>query len=73
MSYEQSTTLAQIKAKHPFPWREQRYHNLVRMVDANDQEVILFEMTALCALFTRSIAAAEQQRTEPPKEESKTT
>lgn len=57
--YQQSRTLAEIKAKHPFPWKEQRYANLVRLVDATGAEVVLFEITALATIVSRSIAQQE--------------
>lgn len=57
--YQQSQTIEQIQAKHPFPWREQRSGPLIRMVDAKGIEVVLFEMTALCRIVTRSQATAQ--------------
>jgi hypothetical protein len=59
MSYEQSTTISEVAAKHPFPWREQRARTpagaLVRMVDANGVEVGILEMTALCSIVTAQV------------------
>jgi hypothetical protein len=58
-TYQQSTTVAEVKAKHPFPWIEQRLVSpggvIVRMLDAEGKEVQLFEMTALCALVSQSL------------------
>ena len=54
--YVQSTSISEIKAKHPFPWRQQQSPPFVRVVDAANQEVNIFEITALCRLVTVSIA-----------------
>ena len=48
--YQQSQTIEAINKLHPFPWREQRAGQFVRRVDANSNEVILFEITALATL-----------------------
>ena len=37
-------------------------NNLYRMVDANGVEVVLFEITALCAIATKSIKDAEDAK-----------
>lgn len=60
-TYTQSVNLEQIKAKHPFPWMEQRFGGNIRMVDANGSEVILFELTALASIVTISIANSDKK------------
>lgn len=64
-TYQQSTTVAEVKAKHPFPWIEQRMATpsglIVRMLDAEGKEVQLFEMTALCALISQSLHARDSK------------
>lgn len=56
MSYVQSKTLAEIEARHPFPWQESRADTMsgvdVKMFDANGEEVILFELTALARIIS---------------------
>lgn len=61
MTYQQSGSIQEIQQKHPFPWREQRAGGLVRMVDANSREVVLFEITALATIVTRQLAANKPQ------------
>lgn len=66
--YVQSATLAQVEAKHPFPWREETMvgprGGLLRMVDAAGQEVNLFELTALAKLFTSMVVQSRQRSAE---------
>lgn len=65
--YQQSQNIEQIRARHPFPWREQRRGPQVRMVDANGAEVILFELTALAAICTHMIANTQSPVTTDAK------
>lgn len=65
MSYQQSRTLAEVQAKHPFPWSEQRAKTgagvLVRLIDANGVEVGILEMTALCLIASKAVARKQQR------------
>lgn len=57
--YQQSRSLVEVRAKHPFPWIEQRgtgaFGGIVRLIDADGVEVNLFEITALCRLYTQEV------------------
>lgn len=68
MSYVQSTTMAEIEARHPFPWQETRFDTYdgveVKVFDARGEEVIIFELTALARIVTRSIVASRSKKAE---------
>jgi hypothetical protein len=76
MTYQQSATLAEVAAKHPFPWQEQRLPThggvMVRAIDANGREVALFEIMALCKIVTQA-HAQRQQAQSPVTEQLKDT
>lgn len=73
-TYQQSTTIAEVRAKHPFPWTEQRMTNaaggFVRMVDATSNEVMLFEITALCRILSLALSSRDTQAQSPVSEPS---
>lgn len=51
------TTIAEIRARHPFPWRDEVYPNgIMKLIDANNVEVSLFAILAHCVLTTNAIA-----------------
>jgi hypothetical protein len=50
-------TIAEIRARHPFPWRDEVHPNgIVKLIDANGAEVGLFTILAHCVLTTNAIA-----------------
>lgn len=49
--------IAEIRARHPFPWRDEVHPNgLVKLIDANGNEVGIFVILAHCVLTTTVMA-----------------
>lgn len=58
-----STSINEVKARHPFPWTEQQIAHpggvLFRMIDATGREVSLLELVSFASIATASLAAHE--------------
>lgn len=54
-----SIKVADIRARHPFPWRDEALGGgLMRLVDANGNEVALHMILAHCVITTAVMARA---------------
>jgi hypothetical protein len=50
-------TLAEIRARHPMPWRQATIGNQCFMLDQRNEEVPMFTMLAFMGMVTAAMAA----------------
>lgn len=51
-------TLAEIRARHPMPWRQATIGNRCYMLDQRNEEVPMFTMLAFMAMVTAVLATS---------------
>lgn len=58
---ELAMKIREVRARHPFPWREVVHYNrgIVQLFDAENKEVALFDITALAVSTTAAMSEAK--------------